>query len=184
MEFEVFFNDNESIRDLRDELLPDFFLDLYDFYWEDFLITIARLLDNHKQGQNLNLTLFTLVEVLKEKDKETFKDVKNQLDNIKEKYKDIITYRRKCLAHYDLDYTTGTKDFGSSTHIDEVHAFLDSMLDIINRTLIALGENPKTNLVMYPGRYRGAKELLRILEKEKQSRNLENGNYSRTIVFF
>jgi hypothetical protein len=41
------------------------------------------------------------------------------------------------------------------------------MHDIINITLKALGEEQKIRLVIYPGRYRGARELLRILEKEK-----------------
>ncbi|MGQ7869799.1 AbiU2 domain-containing protein [Sunxiuqinia sp. sy24] len=170
MEFETLFSDDKNIKDLRNDLLPDFFMDLNDFYWGNFLITIARLLDNHKQGQNLNLTLFTLVEILKEQEKEESKELESKLINLKKEYKDIINYRRKHLAHYDLNYTTGGKDFGTSTHIDEVHKFLESMLEIINLTLTAIGETQKSGLVMYPGRYRGARELLRILDNERQTR--------------
>lgn len=173
MEFETLFSDDKNIKDLRNNMLPDFFMDLNDFYWENFHITIARLLDNHKQGQNLNLTLYTLVEILKEKDKEESEELEIKLNNLKKDYKNIINYRRKHLAHYDLDYTTGTKDFGTSTHIDEVHEFLESMLEIINYTLKAIGEPPKSGLVMYPGRYRGAREFLRILENEKKLREKE-----------
>lgn len=171
MEFEVLFSDDESIKDLRNDLLPDFFMELNDLYWENFLITIARLLDDHKQGQNINLTLFTLVEILKEQDKEEWKEVENELNILKKKYKDIIYYRRKHLAHYDLNYTIGAKDFDTSTHIDEVHVFLNSMLEILNKTLNAIGEQQNSGLVIYPGRYLGAKELLQILKKEKQLRN-------------
>lgn len=173
MEFETLFSDDKSIMDLRNNLLPDFFIDLNEFYWENFLITIARLLDNHKQGQNLNLTLYTLAEVLKEQDKEEWKALENKINNLKKEYKDIIDYRRKHLAHYDLDYSTGAKDFGTSTHIDEVHKFLESMLETINLTLKAVGEPPKSGLVMYPGRYRGARAFLRILENEKKLRQTE-----------
>jgi len=66
MEFETLFSDDNNIKDLRNELLPDFFMDLNDLYWENFLMTIARLLDSYKQGQNYNFTLFTLVQILKE----------------------------------------------------------------------------------------------------------------------
>jgi len=173
MEFEILFSDEKNINEIRNDMLPDFFLDLNDFYWENFLITIARLLDNHKQGQNLNLTLYTLVEVLKEHDKEEWIVLENKLNNLKKEYKDIINYRRKHLAHYDLDYTTGTKDFGTSTHINEVHNFLESMLENINLTLKAIDESPKSGLVMYPGRYRGARAFLRILENEKKLRETE-----------
>lgn len=44
------------------------------------------------------------------------------------------------------------------------------MLELMNFTLKAIGEAPKSGLVMYPGRYRGARELLRILDNERQLR--------------
>ena len=170
MEFEVLFNEEKSTEELRN-ILPDFFLDLNELYWENILITIARLLDNHKQGQNLNLSLFALVEILKEHKNEKEKVIKSKLVNLKEKHKDIINFRSKHLAHFDLDYSTGLKDFNSSTHIIQVHIFLDSMIDIINETLIAIGENPKSKVVIRPGQYRGAREFLMILKNEKHKRN-------------
>jgi hypothetical protein len=47
------------------------------------------------------------------------------------------------------------------------------MLNIINMTLRAVGEDSKSGIVMYPGRYHGAKELLSILQKEKKFRDTE-----------
>lgn len=170
MEFEVLFNDDKDAVELRNELLPDFFQEINELYWENFLISISRLLDAHNQGQNTNLTLFTLSQILKEKNIDSWHSLNEKVVALKEKYKDITFYRKKHLAHFDLEYTTGNKEFNSSTHINEVVDFLASMHEFINYTLEAIGEPIKSNLVMYPGRYLGARALMRILENEKRSR--------------
>lgn len=169
MEFETLFSDQEDIRDLRNNLLPDFFEELNGFYWENFLITIARLLDDHKQGQNQNLTLFTLLEILKEENKD-YTEIELYLNGLKAKYKDIIIYRRKYLAHYDLDYSVGEKEFNTSTHIDQVQEFINSMILLINMTLQSLGQLKVSESVIYPGKYLGAQAFIRILKNEKESR--------------
>ncbi len=168
MEFEVLFSDDENVKSLRNELLPDFFMDLNDFYWDNFMITISRLLDKYKQGKNLNLTLFTLVEILKEKKINSWNSIEEKILLLKEKYRDILNYRSKYLAHYDLDYSTGAKKFSASTHINKIHEFLKSMHEIINDTKEALGEPKNNYFVTYPAKYRGAKEFLLILENEKK----------------
>lgn len=169
MEFEVLFSDDENVKSLRKELLPDFFMDLNDFYWDNFMITIYRLLDKYKQGKNLNLTLFTLVEILKKKNN-SWNSIEEKNLLLKKKYRDILNYRSKYFAHYDLYYSTGAKKFSTSTHINKIHEFLKSMHEIINNTIEALGEPKNNYVVTHPAIYRGAKKFLLILKNEKKVR--------------
>jgi len=165
-EFDILFADDENSTKLRRNILPDFFSVLNNLYWDHFLIRIARLLDPHSQGKNVNLTLFTLPEILKENGKMEWKEINDQVTSLKNKFNNIAYYRKKHLAHYDVDYTTGTKEFNTTTHIDEVKSFLDDMIIIINQTLKLLGHDEEGSLVMYPALHQGAMELMRILTKE------------------
>jgi hypothetical protein len=133
-------------------------------YWERFLIAIAKLLDPARQGNFNNLTLFTLPEILKEQNNSSCSELLEDVQKVKTDFKNVITYRKKNLAHFDSDFTTGSKSFDSSTHLDDVHLFLDEMINIINKTLIFLGHEPKSKLVIYPGRFKGARALNQILE--------------------
>jgi hypothetical protein len=173
IEFEVIFSDNKEISELRQDTVPDFFMNLKDLYFEKFLMIIARLLDNDEQGKNNNLTLFTLPQILKENNKNEWTDLYDKVKNLKEYYSDIILYRRKHLGHYDLEYTLGTKEFNTSTHINEVHLFLDKSLSLINETLKILDSEQQNGLVIPEGRYKGARELIRLLKLGNQSDNLE-----------
>lgn len=131
-EFEILFSDDIEISELRKDTVPDLFMDIKNLYFENFLITIARFLDNSNQGRNNNLTLFTLPQILRENNKDEWTDLNESINNLKDNYSDIIFYRRKHLAHYDIEYTLGAKEFNTSTHIDEVHSFLEKSLSLIN----------------------------------------------------
>lgn len=170
-EFEWLFNEEKSNVELRNELLPDFFYDLNQIYWESMLMSVSRLLDNYKQGQNINLSLFTLVEILKENEKSEWREVEAKLKELKAKHKSIVKYRQKYLAHNDLEYAIGNKQLGTSTHIADVHVFLSRMHDVLNDTLRALGYPEKSKGIITRGRYRGALELMNILRSEKQRRS-------------
>ena len=163
MEFDKLFNNGEEDIQRKEVLLNDFFIDLQDMYWERFLITIAKLLDPAKQGKFDNLSLFTLSAILKEHNNSGTIEVLEETEKLKEKFESVINYRRKNLAHYDVEYTTGSKLFNSSTHIEEIESFLNKMIDLINKTLESLGHAPKSTVVMYPGRFKGAAALNRIL---------------------
>lgn len=165
-EFEKLYSEDPYNIELREKTAPDFFRDINQLYWDNFLITIARLLDLHIQGQNTNLTLFTLVQILKENDIDDYKTIDCKVSVLKKKHKDILNFRRKHLAHLDSDYSTGLKEFNTSTHIDEVIAFLDTMVDLINETLGYLGEDEQAKNMIYPGRYYGSQALINILEKD------------------
>ena len=165
MEFNILFNENKEDIKRNELLLLDFFLDLNDLYWGRFLISIARLLDPHKQGKFTNLTLFTLPEILKEKNIIAWEDLHKDVQKLEKKFEEVITYRRKNLAHFDSDFTTGRKSFNTSTHIDDVQSFLNEMINLINKTLTLLGLPTKSETVIYPGRFKGARVLTNILDK-------------------
>lgn len=169
IEFEKTFPENEDIEIIREELLPDFFENLNELYWNYFFVTIAKLLDPHNQRQNTNLTLFTLPEILKSEKKDEWKIVLEKVQKIKEKHKDIIVYRSKKLAHFDFDYNTGQKEFNTSTHINEINDFFTEMLDLINLTLKILELPEYSPGIMKPARYRGADELNKILTDYKKN---------------
>ncbi|WP_338358778.1 hypothetical protein [Yeosuana marina] len=169
IEFEKTFPENEEIEMTREELLPDFFDNLNELYWNYFFVTIAKLLDPHNQGQNKNLSLFTLPELLKSEKKIEWKIVSKKVQNIKEKYKSIIVYRSKKLAHFDFDYNTGKKEFNTSTHINEINDFFTEMLEVINLTLKILEIPEYSPGIMRPADYKGADELNKILADYKKN---------------
>lgn len=172
-EFEILFSDDIEISELRKDTVPDLFMDIKNLYFENFLITIARFLDNSNQGRNNNLTLFTLPQILRENNKDEWTDLNESINNLKDNYSDIIFYRRKHLAHYDIEYTLGAKEFNTSTHIDEVHSFLEKSLSLINETLKIPDIEQYSGLIMYTGRYQGARELIRLLKLAGKSENFE-----------
>jgi hypothetical protein len=168
IEFEASFPDKKEIIELREEFLPDFFDTLNEFYWNYFLITIARLLDPYKQGQNTNLTLYTLSNLLKEDHKSEWKIVLKKTEELKSKYHTVIKYRRKNLAHFDLDYSIGNRQFKTSTHIDEVIYFFDQMLELINLTYEPLGFEKRVPVIIKKAKFKGGNELNRILTEYKK----------------
>jgi hypothetical protein len=168
IEFEEIFPDNKYLEDLREEMLPDFFDNLNEFYWEYFFLTIAKLLDSHKQGQNINLTLFTLSEILKTNEKNEWERIFERTNELKTKYRDIIKYRRKSLAHFDFDYSIGKKEFGTSTKIEEITYFFDEMLELINETYKLMELQDRNPVIIKRGDYKGGKEMNRILEDCKK----------------
>jgi len=169
VEFEKTFPENKEIEEVREELLPDFFDNLNELYWNYFFVTIAKLLDPHNQGQNKNLTLFTLPELLKSEGEIEWKSIFKKVQNIKVKYKDIIVYRRKKLAHFDFDYNTGKKEFNTSTHINEINDFFTEMLELINITSKILELPEYSPGIVRPAKYRGADELNKILSDYKNN---------------
>ena len=91
---------------------------------------------------------------------------RSKLEN---RFEDVISYRRKNLAHFDSDFTTGKKSFNTSSHIDDVQFFLNEMINLINKTFILLGQPTKSELVNYPGKFKGARVLTNILDKSYKS---------------
>ena len=172
-EFDRLFSDEERIVHLRDSLLPDFFQDLAELYWEHMFMTIAKLLDPYQQHKNTNLSLFALEAVLIEQDSPKAPELHSRLLHFRRKFETITYYRKKNLAHFDKDYSTGNREFDTSTHFDEVVDFLDEMIDLINFTLHALELPAESGLVMYPAHHAGARQLLEILEIEAQRREKE-----------
>ena len=168
IEFEATFPENKNSEELKEELLPDFCDNLIEFYWNYFFITIAKLLDPHTQGQNKNLSLFTLSELLKKNDKVEWENVLKKTNELKKKFLPVIKYRRKNLAHFDFDYTIGNTDFGTSTHIDEVNYFFDEVLELINLTYKPLGFDVRIPAIMRRARFKGGTEFNRILSEYKK----------------
>ncbi len=168
IEFEATFPDNEESEELKEELLPDFCDTLIEFYWNYFFLTIARLLDPHTQGQHKNLTLFTLSDLLKKNGKSEWKDVLKKTEELKTKFLPVIKYRRKKLAHFDFDHTIGNADFGTSTHIDEINHFFDTILELINMTYKPLGFDIRVPAIIRRARFRGGTEFNRILSEYKK----------------
>lgn len=166
VEFECLFPDDRDVEALREKTLPEFFWLVNELFWDTFLITIAKLLDKEEQGQNLNLTLYTLATTLEKKGIKEYIQIKEKIDGLNERYKSVIIYRRKYLAHFDKDYTMGIRRLNSITHIDDVNKFLMETLSLINETKKLLSLEPFSGFFMYPAKYRGSKELLRILVRD------------------
>ena len=173
LEFDCIFSYDKEIEPLG-ELLPDFFKDLAKLYWEYVILNIAKLLDPYQQGggQFNNLSLYVLPEVLLDNDnKLEATKVKEEIDNLKSKFGSELKLRSKYLAHFDLGFAIGNEKFDTSTHFDEVMEFLDKMLELINKSLKLIGNVLFKGVVSYHDDYKGAKELMEILKKEKLRRD-------------
>ncbi len=172
LEFDLLFAEDHETAELRESLLPDFFIDINKLYWERILITIARLLDPYEQRRNFNLSLFALPAILKEQGL-GYEQLELEITNLKNEYQDIVEYRMKHLAHYDKSLSIGDRELGTSTHFDEVNSFLDKMLELINKTLVLLNLPKESGIVMYPAHHRGSQEFLNILREELNRRKSE-----------
>nr|WP_321222927.1 hypothetical protein [uncultured Psychroserpens sp.] len=168
IEFDASFPDDKESEELKEELLPDFCDTLIEFYWNHFFITIAKLLDPYTQGQNKNLSLFTLSDLLKKSDKIEWENVLKKTEELKTKFLPVIKYRRKNLAHFDFDYTIGNTEFGTSTHIDEINYFFDKMLELINLTYEPLGFDIRVPAIIGRVGFKGGNEFNRILSEYKK----------------
>jgi len=171
-EFEILYPEDSDIETLRSNTVPDFFWNINELYWNTFLITIARLLDKHEKGQNKNLTLYSLPAILEGKEIPDHTLIKGRIDNLNEKFKTVILYRKKYLAHFDREYTIGKKSFNAVTNLEEVHYFLNEMLSLIDDTQGLLSIEKFSGVVMCPAKYLGARELVRILQKDLINRKL------------
>ena len=170
-EFEILFPENQENDPIRTEIIPDFLIAVSDFYWDHFMMTIARLLDPNEQGQNQNLSLLTLCKVAKELGFNQIEPIKSRIETLKEKFSDVRYFRMKHLAHFDLRCSIGEQKFEFNTHITDVKFFLDEMLSIINMTLEIIGNKPESGAICYPARYYGAKDFIQVLENELKRRN-------------
>ncbi len=171
LEFDCIFSYEKDIEPLG-ELLPDFFKDLAKLYWEYIILNIAKLLDPYQQGQFTNLSLYALPEVLIKYNNESgATKVKEEIDNLKSNFGSEMNLRKKYLAHFDLGFAIGTEQFDTSTRFDEVVGFLDEILRLINESLRLINIGSYDGVVFYRDDYKGAKEFMEILKKEKFRRD-------------
>ncbi|MBN2523086.1 MAG: hypothetical protein JXB24_07405 [Bacteroidales bacterium] len=164
-EFDAIFQDDKEHQDIL-KMLPNFFADLKNLYFERFYMLIARLLDGYGKK---NLTLYMLPAILKANGKDE-NQVRAKIDNLKIAFKNELHYRNKYLAHLDLDYITGKKTFGTTTEMKQIEYFLQEMLNIINETLCKLGQPEESGILLTPWNSISAKGLIEILKKENLRR--------------
>ena len=166
MEYNTLYSDSDDMRDLRNKTARDFFQKLKTFYWESFFMVISRLLDSHKQFKSENLSLYILPHILSQVgcDNESIV-IKGEINDLKIKYESIVFFRKKYLAHYDIDYIVGNKDFNTTTTLDEIQDFLNEMLILIQKTQSFLSLERFEGNVCKMGDFKGASELIRVLKK-------------------
>jgi hypothetical protein len=164
IEFDKLFSKENLLIEIRRKFLEDFYFTIGELFWNYFLINMAKLLDPSSQRNFKNLSLFILVEILKNKNQITkSEELEQRLIILKEKNKNIINYRRKNLAHLDLNFSIGLEEFNSSTSIEELYSFYEEVLDIINYTLKELSLPIKSDIIINHGKHKGANELNKIL---------------------
>ena len=100
-EFKVVFDDNEKQLALLNNTAPFFFLRLYDFYWNELIMSISRLTDRSIQGKHNNLSIYILEDFAADLPSDKKEHLRANLVNISKEADLIRKFRNKFISHRD-----------------------------------------------------------------------------------
>ncbi len=131
--------DDETRKLLSDSDLA-FFNDLHLVYLNYISVAVARLLDPAKTGQKSNLTIFTLVAILKSKGHAGADAFEARLKDIKAKAYNFTDPRNQLVAHLDFGSNhidPGKKAIPSFTtaEFEEFHKSVGGLMNDIRQVL-------------------------------------------------
>lgn len=132
--FKKLYRSDDQTNELLEDSDSAFFSDLYIVYLSYISVAVSRLLDPKESVRKRNLSLFTLLEMIKEKDADSYSQLHGRLSRCKTKAYNFTDPRRQLVAH--LDFDTNFEATGRcipsfiSKEFDEVY---EEMGEIINQ---------------------------------------------------
>ena len=101
--YERLYRGDPETRELLSDSDSAFFSDLYVIYLNYISVTVSRLLDPEKTGKKSNLTIFTLISILKTKGHSEADGLNQQLMDIKTRAYNFTEPRNQLVSHLDYD---------------------------------------------------------------------------------
>lgn len=168
-EFNILFPEEDLQYELYNEIAPNFFSRLIELYYNYFIIKISNLLDPPKISGFDNLSLYQLVNVVKEISILESKNIKRDIDNIKLETNNILRVRKKIIAHNDLNTKINKINLGE-TKFTDIESTFDKMSRVINKAFELLGE-PQYSFIWLRDLH-GATGLVQSLKQSSYYKNL------------
>lgn len=164
-EFKVLFENNKEQLDLLNNTAPFFFLKLYDFYWNELIMSISRLTDRSVQRKHKNLSIYILEDFSTDLPPDKRYKLRTNLEGITKEVQLVRQYRHKFISHRDIDAIKVLPENRETLYVQKVEEIFSLIEDSIN-IFYRLNENTyvdhKPALVVY-----GAQTLLYYLQLGK-----------------
>ena len=166
-EYEIIFNENESVFKLLKSTHSHFWNDLYWLYWSFLTIRICNLMDKAETFGSKNLSFYLLKETILEYNLECSNQVGEIIKEIEEKILPFRTARKKAFAHFDLKILS-SKEGLEVLQLDDFEFILSRFSTIIN---LVNGELTRDTFLFGIKSLEGAKRILAILTLGIETRN-------------
>ncbi|MBK1832366.1 hypothetical protein JIN77_16630 [Verrucomicrobiaceae bacterium R5-34] len=135
---------DEETRKLLGETDSAFFGDLYIVYLNYIAVAVSRLLDPATTGKKANLTIFTLINLLKDDGHSEADELKERLKEIKTKAYNFTEPRNQLVSHLDYDVNNNGSNSKAipSFVTSEFDSFYEDVGVLMNDIRIILDMSP------------------------------------------
>lgn len=93
---------NKKRLALLNETGSTFFRVLQRMFWDEMIISVARLMDPHEQGKNKNLSLQIIINLAEENNWHFKSEISDLIGKARKESDAVIIHRMKRVAHRDL----------------------------------------------------------------------------------
>jgi hypothetical protein len=124
-EYKVLFINSDNTHILK--LAANYFNRYQMLFWDNVLISISRLNDPLKQGNNYNLSIDLMSKFAKENNLRCIDIINTEINNFHKKCELIKIWRCKIIAHRDLDYALKEDYSELIMHLSEIQDIIDSI---------------------------------------------------------
>lgn len=138
---------DDETRQLLSDSDSGFFRDLYIVYLSYISVAVSRLLDPVKTGKKSNLSIFTLISLLKAKGFSQADGLNQQLKDIKARAYNFTDSRNQLISHLDFDASSVDPTKKS------IPSFLTSEFEEFYKDVGTLMNDIRTILGMLPNMY-------------------------------
>ena len=171
-EFKVVFDDNEKQLALLNNTAPFFFLRLYDFYWNELIMSISRLTDRSIQGKHNNLSIYILEDFAADLPSDKKEHLRANLETISKEADLIRKFRNKFISHRDKSVTKILPENRETLYVQKIEEVFSLIQDCINIFYLFYNneyEDHKPSVVLH-----GSQTLLYYLDLGKTYEDIQD----------
>jgi len=137
-EYRKLFMDDEN-NYLLSKSAPNFFENYKRLFWNNLLLSIRRLTDNHKQRNNkTNLTIDIIYIYAERNNLSCYEEIKKEIDIIRNNSKIPRIWGDKILAHRDLNYALKENYNDIKIHLDEIEIIVKSVHSCLDKIYLEI----------------------------------------------
>jgi len=131
-EFKIIFSNDPKRLSLLNNTAPFFFVKLYKYYWDEFIMSISRFTDPDKQRNFKNLSILSLKEYSDLLPPEVNVKLLSNLDTIVAEAEIIRNYRNKNISHRSKEAQVIIPEKMETFNIDKVEKIYTLIEDCLN----------------------------------------------------